>query len=127
MGVLRLLITDPTPPLRRSLDAQLQAERGVEVVGRAGKSVDLLMAVSSTDADVVVLYSDENDRGILSHLFAEFPDLTVLTLAPSGKAYIEQYCPMRWAIADQSSSGLVAALRQAIEQPCSEAEFGAMH
>lgn len=120
MRPLRLLITDPTPERWRSLENRLRKEQKFELVGHVPNLVDLLMAVRTNEADAVVLFRSETEQGILSHLFAEFPDLTVLVLEPSGRAFIEQRCPSRRAIADSSATGLVEALRHAITQPCSE-------
>lgn len=120
MGVtaIRLLITDPTHKRWRALEEQLHNDPGFEVVGRVSRLVELLLAVRSTEADAVVFFAETNEHGILSHLFAEYPDLTVLTLQPSGEAFVEERCPSRRAIAVSSVTGITEALRSAIEQPC---------
>ena len=118
MRSFRVLINEPAPERWRTLEGQLNEEAQFEVVGRVRKPVDLLLAVLSTEANVVVLFNPEEGQGIMSHLFAEYPELTVLILGPTGNAFIRQRCPSQWAVADTSFSGLVTALRNAVNEPC---------
>ena len=118
MTAIRLLITDTVQDRWRALEEQLGNDPGFELVGRVSRLVELLLAIRSTEADAVVFFAETDERGILSHLFAEYPDLTVLTLCPSGEAYIEERCPTRWTVGDSSAVGIVEALRDAVTQPC---------
>ena len=119
MAAIRLLTTDTSEKHWHAVEEKLSNDPNFEVVGRACRLVELLLEVRSSKADVVVLFAESGEVGILSHLFAEYPDLTVLILCPSGEAFIEERCPTRREIIDSSATGIVQALRDAILQPCS--------
>jgi hypothetical protein len=92
---------------------------GMDTVSARADPIELLLAVRTNAVDAVVLGIESDDeRGILSQLLAEYPDLTVLAVPSSGNAFIEQRCPCRWRIEDTSARGLLCALRSAVMDPC---------
>ncbi|ESQ15773.1 MAG TPA: hypothetical protein DDY14_09270 [Chromatiaceae bacterium] len=121
MSAIKILMTDQTHKRWRTLEEQLSNDPGFKFVGRSSRLIELLLEVRLTEADAVVLFAETNERGILSHLFAEYPDLTVLTLCPTGEAFIDECCPTRRTVIDSSAIGIVKALRDAIAQPCDSA------
>lgn len=87
----------------------------MEIVGEVTGHVELLVAVRETQANVVIAGIDPGrDEGMLTHLFAEYPDLTVLVIRPSGTVCIEQRCRCRVEIDDLSPVRLAEMLRSAI-------------
>lgn len=119
---IRLLIRQRRTDNHRSIKAVLQACVDVCVVGEVAEHVELLVAVRDTGANAVLLIiNPEEDEGMLSHLFAEYPDLTLLTMpdgqAPAGSVFIEQRCRARRTVADTSPAGIVQALRTAVREP----------
>lgn len=122
MEPIRLLIRQRRNDNHRSIKAVLQARVDVQVVGEVAEHVELLVAVRDTGADAVLLIVNvEEDEGMLSHLFAEYPDLTVLAI-PEAMAYdrtvfIEQRRRHRQRLANTSPAGIVDALCTAVREP----------
>ena len=115
---IRLLTVDSPRNRWREFEERLRDDPGFEVVREVNRPIELLLAVGSARIDAVVFFDETDAPGIRSHLFAEYPGLTVLALHPSGAAYIEECCPTRRMIADRSSAGIARALREAVERPC---------
>jgi DNA-binding NarL/FixJ family response regulator len=117
--VIRLLLRSRPDAPAGALETILRSQPDVEVVGEPTDPLGVLVAVRETNADALVLELEQREEaGVLSHLLAEFPDLTVLTLLPSGEAFIEQRCAHRWSVDDLSPGGLLEALRRAVRAPC---------
>jgi hypothetical protein len=91
---------------------------GIELVGEVPDILDVLMALKQGQADVVITSTSDEDLGMNSHVFAQFPDATLLVLGPDADAYIEQRCRHRWRFPGQSAEEIADALRFAIENPC---------
>ena len=98
----------------------IEGQRDMEIVGEARGRFDLLLAVKDAHADAVILSAEDSDvPGLCSHLLGEYPGLTILTLGiKGGHAVVEQLCPSRREIVNPSSENVLAALREAIGQPC---------
>jgi hypothetical protein len=79
----------------------------------------VLLAVQETEADVVVIsLRDSEEPGLVSHLLAECPYVTVLGLASQGDtAIIVQMCLWRKEIVDPSEVNILRALRHAVREP----------
>ncbi len=131
VDMIRLLIRERWKDNHRPIKTALQAQPEVEIVGEVAEHVELLVAVRDTNADAVLLVIDpDEDEGMLSHLFAEYPDLTVLAM-PAGKpaaeavakwadrrsAFIEQRCRYRCSVDDATPDGIVKALCHAVREP----------
>lgn len=112
---------------RSSIIDVLQTQPDVEVVGEVSEHVELLVAVRETKADAILLViNPEEDEGMLSHLFAEYPDLTVLAVTAghadgnssvNDSIFIEQRCRYRSSVSDNSPKGIVQALCHAVREP----------
>jgi len=115
-----------------SIKALLKKHPDVDIVGQASDHVELLVAIRNTQADAVLLMIDtEKDEGMLSHLFAEYPDLIVLAIPvrsageawhqqpslPHAPVFIEQRCRYRYNVDDASSDAVVQALCAAVNEP----------
>ena len=117
---LRLVLAN-RPQLARDVVKEIIERQGdMEVVREAVQRFDLLLAVRETHADAVILSAGDSDvQGLCSHLLAEYPGLTILALSVEGRsAFVEQLCPSRREISDPSTERVLAALRQAIREPC---------
>lgn len=116
----------------RSIKALLKKRPEVDIVGEVTEHVELLVAVRNTNADAVLLLIDtDEDEGMLSHLFAEYPDLTVLTMPVNPLGYsadnnaesihrsvvIEQRCRYRYRVDSLTPDAAVQALCSAIQEP----------
>ncbi len=110
----------------------LHGQSEVEIVGQVSEHVELLVAVRETRADAVLLVINPvEDEGMLSHLFAEYPDLTVLAItagdaggesangqsALNDSVFIEQRCRYRSPVSDITPDGVVRALCDAVREP----------
>jgi hypothetical protein len=122
---VRVLTIHCAQPPWLDLEARLREDPRVDHVGCVSRPVELLLAVRAMRADAVVFFADTDQRGILSHLFTEFPDLIVLILHSSGEAVIEERCPRRRGLADTSAEGVLQELHAARAYPCDDAEPGA--
>jgi len=92
-----------------------------EIVGETNDAMTLLANVREERVDAVVVLTDEPDRqqpGVVSHLLAEYPDLTVLAVLPSGAANIAQRCTLLRTVTAKAPTALASALRDAVKNPC---------
>ena len=94
-----ILGSDRAPLLSRSIADYVRRQDGLKLIGVASGNIDLLVRLRRkrgrargnhrsrhSRADVVLLLGKSIDRtpGICTHLLAEFPDLLVLALPPTG-------------------------------------------
>ena len=127
---IRIILANRPQLARDVVRGIIDRQGDMEVVREAEQRFDLLLAVKETHADAVILSAHDSDvQGLCSHLLAEYPGLTILALSVEGRsAFVEQLCPSRREIADPSNERVLAALRQAIRDPCDwirEADRGA--
>ena len=116
----KILLTVESPLLRELLCERIENQGGVEVVQQSLDSIDLLVAVGRTQADVVIQTWPENGEmpSICSHMFLEYPDLTVVGfLGNSDRAVV---CRQTIAKTELPSVGL-QDLFSAILRPVAEA------
>ena len=118
MTAIRLLVRQQQAVRERIAAMHLDEAPGIEIVGEVSDVLDVLMAVKHKQADVVVASESPEDRGMASHLLAQFPDMTLLLLGPGGEAHIEQRCRHRWTATDKSGTAIAEALRFALKNPC---------
>ena len=129
---IRLLISNRSNGGIQQALSLLQADPEVEVVGEVTEHLELLLAVRDMDVNAVLLaMGPDEEEGMLSHLFAEYPDLTVLVIQPSERVYervyIEQRCRHRTMVNDVTPAGVVEALRNAVHSPCETVYMGMTH
>ena len=110
---IRIVLAHRRRMLRELLQRVLSRQPDLEIVGQSTDPIDLLLAVSRSEADVVIL-DEANSRGLRSHLLAEFPHLTLLDLSSDGEvAVVEQLYPHRWKFS-LAESDLPRVLRWAV-------------
>lgn len=84
MAALRVAIADEYPTFRLGLETALAADPGIEVVVNAGNGADLLDALTTTSADVVLIepWMRAGD-GLLAvgEVLERYPDVTVIVLS----------------------------------------------
>lgn len=102
-------------------------EQGMLLVGQANEPMDVLLLAGESRADVVVLTAGRDGAsGVASLLLEQYPELTVLSLAPGRDgAFVEQLCPTRSPVVDTSARNLLAVIRDAVLHPCSGAPLAA--
>ena len=87
----KILLAVDSPLLRELLRERIENEGGVEVVEQSLDSIELLVAIGRTGADVVIQTWPENGEApsICSHMFLEYPGLVVVgLLGDSDKAIV---------------------------------------
>lgn len=115
---IRIVLADPTA-IPSAVVGAIARQSDMEIVGETVDALGLLLAVRENKADAVVLGTDSESSGLCSHLLAEYPSLTVLLLsAGGGKAFLGQLCPACKEITDASEERILAALREAVREPC---------
>jgi len=119
MRSIKVLLANDPAILREAVRAVIVRQPDMEVVGEILDPLGVLLAAKATHADVVVLgLRDAEEPGLVSHLLAECPQVTILGLAPHGDtALIVQLRPWRKEIVDPSAANLMRALRQAVREP----------
>lgn len=115
MSPIRILLGLEDASLSRAFAAQTD----ISVVGQAVNPLELLLMAGECSVDVVVI-PIEPDRapGVTSLLFAQYPDITVVGLAPGGGVYIEQMCPCRRDLNGASLNALLEEMRLSVREPC---------
>lgn len=121
MEKIKILLAIPSQRIQ-GLVEEIRAQPDMEIVGEHLESLALLLAAKETKANVVIVaLRNSQEPGLVSHLLAEYPNVTVLVLVSQGNiAYIVQMCPWRKEIVDPSEANILSALRHAIQEPCSE-------
>jgi two-component system chemotaxis response regulator CheB len=119
MRSIKVLLANDPAILREVLREVIARQPDMEVVGEILDPLGVLLAVKETQADVVVIgLRDAEEPGLVSHLLAECPYVTVLGLAAQGDtAIIVQMCLWRKEIVDPSEVNILRALRHAVREP----------
>jgi len=121
---IRIILADQ-PSIWRDIADAIAHQADMEIVGETLDAFGLLIAVREKKADAVVLPADSEIPGLCSHLLAEYPSLVVLALSTGGKkAVLEQLCPACREITNPSVERVLAALREAVREPCGWLEGG---
>jgi len=113
---MRVLLANGPEELRTYLEALLQQQSDVEVVGQIQDPIELIMAVEDTQADMVIVTLPESGEmpGICSHLLYEYPQLLILALSSDRtKACVYRQIIRTEQLPDTSDEGLLRAIRQA--------------
>jgi DNA-binding NarL/FixJ family response regulator len=84
---LKILFGIRSPEHREVLRKLIQSQKDMAVVGEVHDSVEILLTVADTEAEVILLdLLDPNaDPGICSHLLIEFPHLIIFALSKDRK------------------------------------------
>src|SRR6476660_4004808 len=116
MRSIKVLLANDPLILREVVREIIARQPDMEVVGEILDPLGVLLAVKETEADVVVIsLRDSEEPGLVSHLLAECPYVTVLGLASQGDtAIIVQMCLWRKGIVDPSEVNILRALRHAV-------------
>ncbi len=113
MKKIRILLANRPPMVLEIMREMVQRQEDMEVVGEILDPIGLLVAVREREADAVILtLKDYEEPGLCSHLVAEYPNLTILSLAADGKTAFLR--PPRREIMAPSMDSIVDALRDAI-------------
>jgi len=114
---IKILLANRPRMLREVVRKMIDVQPDMEVAGEVLDPVDLLVAVKDTVADAVILdLEDSEESELTSHLLVEYPNLTIVGVAPNGKTAFVR--PRRQEIVDPTGPKLLEALRQAILAPC---------
>jgi DNA-binding NarL/FixJ family response regulator len=121
MEKIKILLAIPSQSIQGLVEA-IRAQPDMEIVGEHLEGLALLLAAKEMKANaVIVALRNSQEPGLISHLLAEYPNVTVLGLGSQGNiAYIVQMCLWRKEIVDPSEANILSALRHAIQEPCSE-------
>jgi len=117
---LRIITSGRAEPPWHSFNTSITDHPEFFITEVAGAGLELLLAVRIEKPAAVILHGATEQSGISSHLFSENPDLTILKLYGSGKAYIEQRCPEQRQVVPTDPASLRETLRVAVEDPCSQ-------
>lgn len=112
---IRMVLAVGQRLLRETLESLFSEQADMEVVAEATAPIDVMAAVSRTDADLVVLNWTEGEAipGLCTHLFAEFPGIVVVGVAgdESGGRVCRQTVSLT-RLPDASTSELLHAIRR---------------
>lgn|SRR2546425_9468785 len=122
MSTIKVLLANRPRILREVVRDVIERQPDMEIVGEVLDPLGVLLAAKETESDAVVIgLQDSEEPGLLSHLLAECPHMTVLGLSSQGDtAFIIQMCPLRKEIIEPSEVNILSALRHAVQEPCSE-------
>jgi DNA-binding NarL/FixJ family response regulator len=125
MSEIRILLAQLPQIMRETIRHAVDLQSDMAIVGEYPNPLELLLAARELEAAAVIVAIENSEMpGWCSHLFAEFPHITILGLTPTGAmAFIEQLCPRRREILDPTEVNIISALRHAVREPCgSEAD-----
>lgn len=110
------------------MKALIQQQTDMKVVGEVLDPIELLLKVNETQADIVVLTLPEpgSEPGIITHLFAEFPQVLVLAISSvCEEAFLFQQIISREQLPGKSGEDVLVALRKAKDKYlwCGEGNF----
>lgn len=122
MNKIRVLLANH-PLLVPDAIRQLVAEQeDMELVGDCRGPMQILQETGRTKADAVILaHEGTKEAGLCSQLLAVYPDLTILSVAPSMEAaHMQQMCSRRQELAISQKQDIAQVLRSAIRHLSSE-------
>lgn len=114
---LRIVTSGKVAPVWQEFNARLDEDPEFIVIKVQGDGLESLLAVKSEQPAVVILNCPTEANGISSHLFAEHPDMVVLKLDQTGRAFFEQLLPHVWEVTPATYETLSTTLRLAVEDP----------
>jgi DNA-binding NarL/FixJ family response regulator len=115
--VIRILLVDDHPSIRRGLEMRLALESDLLVVGEAAGSMDVLTLVQTLDPDVVVMDAEMSGVDSLSaveRLRETAPHIAVVMLSMRGDKEMRQRALEAGVAAFVEKQAGVEALLQAI-------------
>lgn len=115
MEKIRVLISNEPRLFRESVADLVRRQADMEVVGVVSDPLELLLAVSETQAEVVVLNLPESgeDPGICSHLLAEYRELLILAIPiQSNEAVSYREVTLKESFSVGSEEEVIAAIRK---------------
>ena len=116
---IKIVLAIETSATSESLRRLIESQQDMVIVGESIGPVETLMAVSKTEAQVVILElpAANTDPGICSHLLAEFPHLLILSLSANseqGIIYRQRIC--KETLDNISDNQILHAIRQAKQE-----------
>lgn len=116
MKKIKILLANHPRMMREVVRKMIDAQPDMEVVGEVLDPLDILVGVRDTQADAVILdLEDSEESELTSHLLVEYPNLTIVGVAPNGKTAFVR--PRRREILDPTGAKILTALRHAIATP----------
>jgi DNA-binding NarL/FixJ family response regulator len=114
---IRILLAAVPHGFRDAIQDLVNGLDDTEVVGDVDGNLGLLAAVGETQANVVIIGSQNGEwPGICSHLFAEFPHLKVVVLAADcGQVSLYELRPRPISMRPVSIPALVEMIRVAVK------------
>lgn len=118
MRPVRVLLGDLPTELYNAVSKAIHSQVDIEVVGVAIQPAELLLAAGMLHADVLLVGMVGRELpGVASHLLDQYPDISVLAVAPDGRqALLYALRPQIERIQISSTAELVRAI-QAAGQP----------
>jgi len=113
---LNILLVDVPNSLRDSLEDVIEDQENMELVGEAFDPIDMVVTLSETGADVVIMGHPNADRvlGIFTHLLAENPYLLILTISTiDQRAFLYQTKIVREEVFYTVPEDLIARINEA--------------
>jgi DNA-binding NarL/FixJ family response regulator len=102
--------------LRKALISLIRRQDDMEIVGEALDPIKLLLALSETQAAVVVMSLEDSDQepSICSHMLAEYPKLLILALSPNREnGYLMYQRTVKEQFSGASDDEILSAIRKA--------------
>lgn len=118
-SAITVLLVDSPQKLRDSVRNLIQSQVDIEIVEGVLDPVELLLKVSSVNADVVIitLPDKKEEPGVISHLLSEYPKLLIIAISRTfDMAYVYRQRTSREAIFDISSDEILRIIRTAREE-----------
>ena len=116
LAQINVLLAIRPQAIRESLRRSIQSQQDMVVVGEVLEPVEILLATSRAQADVVVLDLPEDnvDPGICSHLLSEYPHILILALSPDREqAVIYRHRVSKKHVSAESNISIISAIREA--------------
>lgn len=113
---LNILLVDVPNSLRDSLEEVIEHRDNMELVGEAFDPIDIVVTLSETEADVVIMGHPNADRvlGIFTHLLAENPYLLILTISTvDQRAFLYRTKIIREEVSYTAPEDLIARVNEA--------------
>lgn len=114
--ILNILLVDVPNSLRDSLEEVIEHQDNMALVGEAFDPIDMVVMLSETKADVVIMSHPHADRvlGIFTHLLAENPYLLILTVSTiDQRAFLYQTKIVREEVSYTVPEDLIVRINEA--------------
>ena len=116
MAPIRILLAQLPRHLQDYFNRAVASQADMRLVGSFTNPLDVLLAVGSASADVVILgVADDVVPAIATHLYDEYPDVRLLGVTPDGhQAYLYELRPHPIPIGELSPTSLMEVIRSAV-------------